>query len=133
MPRHYDVQSGADDQSDLVDYEEGSEDLIEIGEQNRNENDVLRSARERGWQNAPSASQQLNHIKQSASNAREAASAAFQPSAADSADASNDLRIITLVKSYERKLKEVNKRESELAEPGKIIIIEIIETTKIIK
>jgi hypothetical protein len=119
MPRHYDVQSGADDQSDLVDYEEGSEDLIEIGEQNRNENDVLRSARERGWQNAPSASQQLNHIKQSASNAREAASAASQPSAADSADASNDLRLITLVKRYERKLKEVNKRESELAEREK--------------
>src|ERR1700710_1236638 len=106
MPRHYDVQSGADDQSDLVDYEEGSEDLMEIGDEHRNENDVLRGARERGWQNAPSASsQQVNHIKQSAANAREAASAAAsQPPAADSADAGNDLRLITLVKRLERKL-----------------------------
>jgi hypothetical protein len=122
MPRHYDVQSGADDQSDLVDYEEGSEDLREIGDEHRNENDMLRSARERGWQNAPSASQQLNHIKQSASNAHAAASAAASQSSsssADSADASNDLRLITLIKRFERKLKAVKKRESELSEREK--------------
>jgi hypothetical protein len=104
-----------DDVETLVDYEEG-EPLREIGADDESDDDLEQRARRRGWKDAPASSQQLNSVKQSASNARAAASAAASnaSSSAENAGESNDLRLITLIRRYERKLGELSKREREV-------------------
>src|ERR1700694_4557515 len=61
-----------DDASELVDYDNDI-DLKEISADEASDNDLERRARRRGWKQSSSSSQQVNTIKQSASNARAAA------------------------------------------------------------
>jgi len=110
-----------DDASELVDYDNDI-DLKEISADEASDNDLERRARRRGWKQSSSSSQQVNTIKQSASNARAAASAAAANTSSSSAEGAaegNDLRLATLTKRIERKLAELSKRESELAEREK--------------
>jgi hypothetical protein len=121
MPRSHEVQSGPEDTSEAVDY--GDDDLTEINAENKHDGDDdsdIDTRRRQRKQPASSSSQQLNHIKESALNARTAASsAASNSSAANNTGESNDLRLITLVKRYERKLNDISKRERDLAEREK--------------
>jgi hypothetical protein len=118
MPRPTEVQSGPEDTSELVDYSDAELASLSAGNENDSDYDGAKDTRRRQRkQPASSSSQQVNHIKQSVSNAREAASAASNTSSsADNTGDNIDLRLITLVKRYERKLDEVNKRERNLAE-----------------
>src|ERR1700686_4279838 len=113
MPRSHEVQSGPEDTSEAVDY--GDDDLTEINAENKHDGDDdsdIDTRRRQRKQPASSSSQQLNHIKESALNARTAASsAASNSSAANNTGESNDLRLITLVKRYERKLNDISKRD----------------------
>src|SRR6202140_3163446 len=121
MPRSHEVQSGPEDTSEAVDY--GDDDLTEINAENKHDGDDdsdIDTRRRQRKQPASSSSQKLNHIKESALNARTAASsAASNSSAANNTGESNDLRLITLVKRYERKLNDISKRERDLAEREK--------------
>ena len=121
MPRSYEVQSGPEDSSEAVDYNDGELVSRSAAEDSDSDYDGDRDTRRRQHkQPASSSSQQDNHIRQSASNAREAASsAASNSSSAENTAESNDLRLITLVKRYERKLSEIGKRERDLAEREK--------------
>src|ERR1700716_685595 len=121
MPRSYEVQSGPEDSSEAVDYNDGELVSRSAAEDSDSDYDGDRDTRRRqDKQPASSSSQQENHIRQSASNAREAASsAASNLSPAENTGESNDLRLITLVKRYERKLSEIGKRERDLAEREK--------------
>ena len=121
MPRHGSCQSGPDDSdaSQSVDYEEG-EALKEIDAEDGDISDLERHARRRGWKDGSSSSKQVNTVKQSVSNAR---AAAASTAAVDNPSSSNenaaeglDLKLYTLVKRYDRKLKELDKRERELNE-----------------
>src|SRR6202171_5096656 len=121
MPRSHEVQSGPEDTSEAVDYSD--DDLTEINAENKHDGDYdsdIDTSRRQRKQPASSSSQQLNYIKESALNARTAASsAASNSSAANNTGESNDLRLITLVKRYERKLNDISKRERDLAEREK--------------
>jgi hypothetical protein len=121
MPRSHEVQSGPEDNSEAVDYSEGE--IVSRSADDGNDSDYdsdRDTRRQQRKQPASSSSHQENHIRQSASNAREAASSAASNSAsAENRGESNDLRLITLVKRYERKLSEIGKRERDLAEREK--------------
>src|ERR1700730_19229115 len=121
MPRSHEVQSGPEDNSEAVDYSEGE--IVSRSADDGNDSDYdsdRDTRRQQRKQPASSSSHQENHISQSASNAREAASSAASNSAsAENRGESNDLRLITLVKRYERKLSEIGKRERDLAEREK--------------
>jgi hypothetical protein len=121
MPRVVDLQSGPDDLSDGVGSDGQPSVSRSAAEDSDSDYDGDRDTRRRqDKQPASSSSQQENHIRQSASNAREAASsAASNSSSAENTGDSNDLRLITLVKRYERKLSEIGKRERDLAEREK--------------
>jgi hypothetical protein len=122
MSRNADPSSGPelDDTSEIVDYENDAE-LRSISEDERNDSDNDIDTRRRRKQPASISSKQVNHIKQSASNARAAASTAASNSSSSASNTaeSNDLRLITLIKRYERKVNELSKRESEIAEREK--------------
>ena len=121
MPRVVDLQSGPDDLSDGVGSDGQPSVSRSAAEDSDSDYDGDRDTRRRqDKQPASSSSQQENHIRQSAYNAREAASSAASNSAsAENTGESNDLRLITLVKRYERKLSEIGKRERDLAEREK--------------
>ena len=115
-------QSGPDDddQSQIVDYEEEGQQLTEIDADDSGLSDLERNARRRGCKDASSSSKAVNTVKQSVSNAR---AAAASTAAVDNPSSSNenaaeglDLKLYTLVKRYDRKLKELDKRERELNE-----------------
>jgi hypothetical protein len=108
-----------DDTGELVDYDNEYE-LNEITAEERNAVGLEGVARQRGWKDAAPSSQQVNGVKQSASNARAAASAAASSSSsADSTGESNDFRLLTLVKRYEQKLNNIEKRERQVEEREK--------------
>ena len=108
-----------DDASEMVDYD-NEIDLKEISADEASDNDLERRARRRGWKQSSASLQQVNTVKQSASNARVAASAAAaNTSSSSSAAEGNDLRLATLTKRLERKLAELSKRERDLAEREK--------------
>ena len=115
-------QSGPDDddQSQIVDYEEEGQQLREIGADDSDLSDLERNARRRGWKDASSSSKAVNTVKQSLSNARAAAAstaAVVNPSSSNENAAEGlDLKLYTLVKRYDRKLKQLDKRERELNE-----------------
>jgi len=124
MPRVHEVQSGLDDgadASDAVDYE-GGEDLREMSGSERDDSEYQQPAHHRGWKEraaAPSSSQQVNAVKQSALNAQAAASAAAShESSSSSAEngKSMEWRVAALVKRCERKMHDLSKRERELEE-----------------
>src|SRR6202165_40951 len=121
MPRVVDLQSGADDLSDGVGSDGQPSVSRSAAEDSDSDYDGDRDTRRRqDKQPASSSSQQENHIRQSAYNAREAASsAASNSSSAENTAESNDLRLITRVKRDERKLSEIGKRERDLAEREK--------------
>ena len=115
-------QSGPDDddQSQIVDYEEEGQQLTEIDADDSGLSDLERNARRRGCKDASSSSKAVNTVKQSVSNAR---AAAASTAAVDNPSSSNenaaeglDLKLYTLVKRYDRKLKGLDKRERELNE-----------------
>ena len=126
MPRHGSCQSGPDDSdaSQSVDYEEG-EALKEIDAEDGDISDLERHARRRGWKDGSSSSKQVNTVKQSVKNARAAASkTAVNNVASSSNDVDKeglDLRLITLIRRYERKLADVEqmKKEAEAARSSK--------------
>ena len=107
MPRHGSCQSGPDDSdaSQSVDYEEG-EALKEIDAEDGDISDLERHARRHGWKDGSSSSKQVNTVKQSVKNARAAASkTAVNNASSSSNDVDNeglDLKLITLIRRYER-------------------------------
>ena len=99
MPRSHEVQSGPEDNSEAVDYSEGE--IVSRSADDGNDSDYdsdRDTRRQQRKQPASSSSHQENHIRQSASNAREAD--ASNSSSAENTGESNDLRLITLVKRY---------------------------------
>lgn len=118
MPRHGSCQSGPDDSdaSQSVDYEEG-EALKEIDAEDGDISDLERHARRHGWKDASSSSKQVNTVKQSVKNARAAVSKTTASNASSSSnDVDNeglDLKLITLIRRYERKLADVEKMKKD--------------------
>jgi hypothetical protein len=103
--------SGPDDTADVADYEDASQ--LRAESDIDSDNDSAR--RRQRKQPSSSSAQQVNHIKQAASNARSAAaSAASHSLSAEETREQHDLRLITLVKRYEKKLNDLNKREREI-------------------
>jgi len=115
MPREYNVQSGPDDGLDMVNYDQ--EDLHD----NDDDSDVDRDSRrhrDRAHSEA-SASQPLNHVRQSALSAQAAAAAAASSNNESSIDITGegrDLQLYTLLLRTEQRAKELAKRERVLAE-----------------
>jgi hypothetical protein len=126
MPRHGSCQSGPDDSdaSQSVDYEEG-EALKEIDAEDGDISDLERHARRHGWKDGSSSSKQVNTVKQSVKNARAAASKTAVNNASSSSNDVDkeglDLRLITLIRRYEKKLADVEqmKKEADAARSSK--------------
>jgi len=118
MAGHASCQSGPDDSdaSQSVDYEEG-EAVKEIVAEDGDVSDLERHARRHGWKDASSSSKQVNTVKQSVKNARVAVSKTTANNASSSSnDVDNeglDLKLITLIRRYERKLADVEKMKKD--------------------
>jgi len=111
MPRAFDLQSGPDDLSDAVG-SDGQPPVLRRGDDESDMDDDGDSdtRRRQRKQPASSSSQQVNHVKQSAVNASEAASSAvLDSSLAENTGAGHDLALKTLEERYKRQLKDLQK------------------------
>lgn len=114
MSNAAEVQSGPDNGGEQVDYSEGDLSAIDSGDDRDYESEGDR----RGRRGASSTGQQMNHVRQSAANARAAAVLGSNDSEASQGDVSRegrDLQLATLTKRLENKIKDLEKREAKLA------------------
>ena len=120
MPHPNEVQSGPDDLSEPVVYS----DADQHDDPNDSDYNADKDTARRDKQPASSSSQQVNHIRQSASNAQAAAVSAAYNNIASSGDVSakgRDLQLATLLVRNHRREADLKKRERALAEREQLL------------
>jgi hypothetical protein len=119
-----DIQSGPDNGEHEVDYENEEIGLRPLSADEASDSDSSypsdSDSRRRGKNRKSASSKQVNTVKKSVLNARAASSAAASNGSSSSADSAvENSEVRELVKQYEKKLKELTKRQRELDEREK--------------